>query len=111
MRDLFVYLIAALSAMAFMFCLVMLNGCTSVVKFDPKFIHKADCDSAAEHMRITGCIDLMLIPGPDEKYLTDDDLHWSGYCKAMQASQIIELDLGCVMSKNNCTDIEDCLND
>jgi hypothetical protein len=52
---------------------------------------------------------LMLVPGPDEKYLTDDDLHWSQYCKAMQNSGIVELDLGCVMSKNNCTDIKDCL--
>ncbi len=100
---------AVCATILLMLCLILLYGCHNS---NCKTIvdSSIDCDSAAAHILDTGCTDMLTISGADEIPYTADDMPWNQYCRQMQDSGIIVLDLDCVLSVDTCEQIEVCLD-
>ena len=96
---------------AVVLCLVvfmlMISGCSRFISVVP---YEIECNKAHDKLVDLECIDLLIVPGPDEIPFTDDDPPWATYCKTVNDSGIISIDTTCIMSAANCKQVEACFD-
>lgn len=79
-------------------------GCVTKRTLIP-FDNLTDCETAYDWILGLGCDDLLVVPGPDEKENTYDDIDWIKFCEQAEQSDYYKLNLDAAMQSDDCEEI------
>ena len=69
------------------------------------------CQDAQRHLIFMNCSHYYLLPGPDGRTATPDDMSFAEYCELVIANGIMKIDLKCIYGATGCTEVGECLYD
>lgn len=69
------------------------------------------CDDVQTHLMNMNCTHYYLLPGPDGRAATTDDISFAEFCKTVMRNGIMTMDLKCLYQATRCTEVGECLND